>query len=468
MEQHNICPANSEDSGTAKEANYHFPEFSSSSEVLNEIYRYREYVYQKHIRDIPDGHVVTEFYPPVPWGGSWGGPYNTISCAASHHIRDGRWLTDPTPVCDYARFWLRPDAPTRVYSFPLADSVMALTEVTGDKAFADKMYSGMRENYEAWCKTHRRENRMFYQHDGYDGMEFSISGSGIRPTINSYQYADARALSGIAARTGQTKEALYYAAEASFLKQAINSVLWNENDGFYETVHEDGSCSNVRELIGFVPWIYGIPPKGENREKAFLQLWDKDGFYGEYGPTTAERRHPDFNKHFDHECLWNGPSWPYATTQTLSAMITLLQSYEQSTVSPEDFMRLLMIYAKSQHDGDTPYIDENLDADTGEWIARKILKETNHPTAGRGVDYNHSAFIDLVIRGVCGLIPSTDNVLAVAPLGTSLSEFSLRGVRFHGHTVDVLWRKTEGLCVFADGNLCASNADGSSVTVELI
>lgn len=442
---------------------YHFPKFSSSSKVLNEIYRYREFVFQKHIREIPGGHVITEFYPSVPWSRL----YNTISCAASHHIRDGRWLTDPTPVCEYTSFWLNPKAPTRVYSFPLADSVMALTEVTGDQTFADKMYKGLRDNYKAWCKTHRRKNRMFYQDDGYDGMEFSISGPGLRPTINSYMYAEASALSKIAGHMGRTKDALNFAAEAMFLKQAINDVLWNPRNGFYETVYENGSCANVRELIGYVPWIYGIPPKGEDREKAFTQLWDQNGFYGTYGPTTAERRHPDFMKEFDHECLWNGPSWPFATTQTLSAMITLLQNYEQSTVSHEDFLRLLTIYAKSQHDGDRPYIDENLDADTGKWIAREILKERNDPLAERGEDYNHSAFIDLVIRGVCGLIPTIDNALTVAPLGTSLSEFTLHGVCIHGHTVDVLWSQTEGLRVYVDGNLRASNEDGSRVTLTL-
>lgn len=442
---------------------YYFPKFSSSSEVLNEIYCYREFVFQKHIREVPGGHIITEFYPPVPWAGL----YNTISCAASHHIRDGRWLTDPTPVCEYTRFWSDPEAPTRVYSFPFADSVMALTEVTGDHTFADEMYKSLRDNYKAWCETHRRKNKMFYQNDGYDGMEYSISGSGLRPTINSYMYADACALAEIAARTGKEKDAAYFAEETAFLKQAINDVLWNQKDGFYETVHEEGDCANVREQIGYVPWIYGIPPENEDREKAFLQLWDKNGFYGEYGPTTAERRHPDFMKKFDHECLWNGPSWPFATTQTLSAMITLLQNYEQNTVSDEDFLKLLTIYAKSHHDGDRPYIDENLDADTGKWIARDILQETNDPFCGRGEDYNHSAFIDLVIRGVCGIIPSTGNVLTVAPLGTSLSEFNLNGVRIHGHTVDVLWKQTEGLRVYTDGILRASNEDGSRVTLAL-
>lgn len=39
--------------------------------------------YRKHIFFYDDvGHVVTEFLPTVPWAGR----YNTIPCAAGHHI----------------------------------------------------------------------------------------------------------------------------------------------------------------------------------------------------------------------------------------------------------------------------------------------------------------------------------------------------------------------------------------------
>ena len=43
--------------------------------------------------------VLTEFLKKV-W---WGGAYGTISCPASHHIMEGRWLRDNAVVDDYAR-----------------------------------------------------------------------------------------------------------------------------------------------------------------------------------------------------------------------------------------------------------------------------------------------------------------------------------------------------------------------------
>ena len=62
----------------------HFPNFTSSDEELNITYNYRRAVYEHHVRETPEGYVITEFYPNVPWAGK----YNTISCAASHHFRD--------------------------------------------------------------------------------------------------------------------------------------------------------------------------------------------------------------------------------------------------------------------------------------------------------------------------------------------------------------------------------------------
>ena len=67
-----------------------FPKFTSSDEELNITYQYRCELYQRHVKKTPEGHVITEFLPDVPWSGI----YNTISCAASHHFREGRWMHD--------------------------------------------------------------------------------------------------------------------------------------------------------------------------------------------------------------------------------------------------------------------------------------------------------------------------------------------------------------------------------------
>jgi hypothetical protein len=124
--------------------NIRFPSFTSSDPELNATYDYRCALYQRHVKETPAGHVITEFLPLVGWSGI----YNTISCAASHHFRDGRWMQDPTPLCEYANFWCTEGNP-RLYSFPISDSLLALENVTGDRALAKGLYPAGGEDFVA-------------------------------------------------------------------------------------------------------------------------------------------------------------------------------------------------------------------------------------------------------------------------------------------------------------------------------
>jgi len=120
---------------------------------------------------------------------------------------------------------------------------------------------------------------------------------------------------------------------------------------------------------------------------------------------TAERCHPRFRFAHEHDCLWNGPSWPYATTQTLVAMANLLNDYDQDVVDKRDYFTVLGNYARSQYKDDRPWIAENLDGVTGRWIVDKP----------RSVDYNHSGYADLIINGLVGLRPREDGTEMVNP-----------------------------------------------------
>ena len=64
------------------------PLFECPDPVIEEIYYFRWWTYRKHIKKIPEGYLITEFWPEVPGSGK----YNSINCAAGFHIREGRWL----------------------------------------------------------------------------------------------------------------------------------------------------------------------------------------------------------------------------------------------------------------------------------------------------------------------------------------------------------------------------------------
>lgn len=419
---------------------------------LEETYYYRWWTYRKHLTKTPDGWIVTEFLPPVPWAGT----YNTISCAAGHHLYEGRWLRDPQYMDDYAQFWFLPEAEPRKYSFWAADAVRAVTLATGDSCLSQELLPSLVANYRAWEGANRDTSGLFKQIDDRDGMEYSLGGSGYRPTINSYMFGDASAIAAIARQCGLQSLSAEFAAKAAEIKGLVQAKLWSSRDRFFETADPSSGVRGVKEQIGFVPWYFNLPDPGF--EEAWRQLSDTQGFAAPYGPTTAERRAPGFMHPENHDCLWNGPSWPYATTQTLVAEANLLDNYAQSVVSKRDYFDLLRAYSRSQQKDGRPWIAEDLDADTGKWIV----------DLPRSIDYNHSGFADLVITGLVGLRPREGNELVVKPLipDGEWPWFCLDGVPYHGHSLTILWDQDgrrygrgSGLSLMVDGRRVAHRAD---------
>jgi hypothetical protein len=419
------------------------PDFDCPDPSFRAIYDFRWKVFKEHIRPTADGFVVTEFLPDVPWAGK----HNTISCAAGHHFREGRWIRDPKVLDDYSAFWFRKGGEPRRYSFWAADSIHARYLVSGDPSLPIALLPDLVANYEAWEKDHRDPSGLFWQIDDRDGMEHSIGGSGYRPSINAYMYGDAMAIAAIAELASKHELAESYRRKAEAIRLAVEERLWDDGAQFYKTVPrgERTAPVDVREEIGFIPWYFGLPRPG--REAAWAQLTDPNGFAASFGPTTAERRHLRFNERHKHECLWNGPSWPYATTQTLVALANVLnQEGLTSPLDKKDYFALLMSYARAQHltrpnSTVVPWIDENLDPDSGRWIARDILHAEDRSDRDRGRDYNHSGFCDLVITGLVGLRPRADRTVEVNPLVPegAWDYFCLDGIPYHGRQLTVLY-----------------------------
>ena len=125
------------------------PRFECPDEELERTYYFRWWTFRKHIRKTPEGYVVTEFLPEVPWARE----YNTINCPAGHHFREGRWLHDPEILSDYARFYFGGGGNPRQYSFWAADSILQFCNVTGDQTLATGLLDKLVENYHAWKRT---------------------------------------------------------------------------------------------------------------------------------------------------------------------------------------------------------------------------------------------------------------------------------------------------------------------------
>lgn len=435
------------------------PLFECPDTLLQKLYYYRWWAMRKHLKQTPDGFIFTEFITKV----NHAGKHNAISSALGHHIYEARWLRNQQYLDEYIRFWLYVDPKHSVQRFHafsswIDDAVYQRYLVNKDQDFLQKNLLTLAQDYQKWETERQLPNGMFYQFDVKDAMEESISGGrkvkNVRPTINSYMYGNAKALIAMAKIVGNDSIQKVFLPKMNFLKQIVIDSLWDKKANFFKVkLEKDGSLCDAREAIGFIPWYFNLAPD----TKAFAQQWnallDTAGFKAPWGITTAERRHPLFRTHGSgHGCEWDGPVWPFATTQTLKGLSNLLTNYKHhAKLSPQVFLAELQKYARSHQMNGKLYLGEYQDEKTGEWL------KGDNP---RSKFYNHSGFADLIINDLVGIKPRADNILEIKPLisSTSWDWFCLENVWYHGKNLSIVWDKTgekykkgKGLSIWVDG-----------------
>jgi mannosylglycerate hydrolase MGH1-like protein/glycosyl hydrolase family 65 len=449
------------------------PLFDCPSGMMEEIYYYRWWTYRKHIKKTAAGLILTEFIQPV----SHAGAHNTISCAFGHHLAEGRWLHDQKLLDEYTLFWYRSGSDGgqakhfHKFSSWAAAALYERYLVTLDRGFLCRILDDLVADYRKWETERQRPDGLFWQYDVKDGMEESISGGrrvkNVRPTINSYMAANARAIGLIAGMTGQPKLAKQFQGKYETLQPQISDAMWDNEAKFFKVLLENGHFSTAREAIGFIPWTFKLA-EPEHAE-AWLQINDPGGFWAPCGLTTAERRHPEFRSHGVGTCEWDGAVWPFATSQTLTALANFLRGPQQSVVTRRDFFEQLLRYARAHQQDGKPTIGEYHDETTGKWLI-------TGPKEERSRFYNHSTFNDLVISGLVGIVPRADNVVVVDPLlpADAWDWFCLDGVDYHGCNLTIFWdragkryQRGKGLVILANGQEIARSAELGRLTVEL-
>jgi hypothetical protein len=461
--------------------------------AIQNVYYYRWQTYKEHLVYTSPiyGWLATEFLTPA----SYGAPYGGINAAAGHHITEGRWLWQQQYVKDDINYWLKgpgqnskpqdydhnPDTSdwAHEYSFWAASSVWQWYLATGDQAFATSLLPQLQTQYHGWDNHYNSQLGLYWQYPVWDATEYSPAsyessdpyhgGAGYRPTINSYQFGDAKAIAQLASLAGNPGLASQYSSAASSLAAATINYLWDPQRNFFFHVNRDNNPSNARldtrEEEGFVPWMFELPTPGQTA--AMYQLRDPLGFNTNYGPPTAEKRSSWYMYQAAGCCHWDGPSWPYETSQTLTGLANLLIDYPaQSVITANQYVILLDQYARTQYRNGSPYVAEAHDPDNNNWI---------YDTNNHSEDYNHSTYIDNVISGLFGLRGQPDNTLLVSPLAPASWEyFALENAPYHGHAISVLWDKTgsrynqgAGLSVFVDGVKVASQSTPAPVRINV-
>jgi hypothetical protein len=296
-------------------------------------------------------------------------------------------------------------------------------------------------------------------------------------------YANARAIAELSALVGDTKGADEYLARAMAIRTRVQRDLWSPALGHFidrykaETPYvKYWQQIRGRELVGYLPWTFDMAPDDARFAGAWTHLLDPAGLGGQAGMRTVEPSYPYYMRQYRYEgtqpeCQWNGPIWPFQTTQVLTGMANLLDHYRQFVVTRSDYMRLLRQYAALHYQGNRLDLEEDYHPDTGRPIVG--LARSHH--------YFHSAFVDLILTGLVGIRPRADDMLEVNPLVPGASDpqtlnwFRIQDVPYHGHSVAVTWdvdgrhyRGVAGLTIEVDGRRVAHRASLGRLSVPVI
>ena len=287
---------------------------------IDATYYYRWELLTKHLTygSPNSGYSFTEFIDRPFWSGRYG----AISCPAGHQLYEARWLRDPKFARDYSRYWFETKgAQPRRYSTWLADAIWAVHRVHPDIAFTTSLLKGMIANYEGWEREHFDKAAGLFAQSGHDdGMEYNINSRqtkdelrtadwGFRPTLNTYMWADAMAIARVARLAKDDATADLYEGKAAAIKKNLQAKLWDAMRGFYfpmsardevrdghsvkagTLTYQSGKFAgdpHGRELIGYVPWQFGLPDPG--RESAWKGLMDREVFFADFRPDRHRER----------------------------------------------------------------------------------------------------------------------------------------------------------------------------------
>jgi hypothetical protein len=461
---------------------HNIPFFDCSDSQIKQIYYYRWKLYKSHLKDLGErGHIVTEFLDDVSWSLK---PYESLNDATGFHINEGRWLRNRRYINEYIDFMYH-GGNDRHFSEYIADATYAHFLVNGNRAFATKNLEEMKRIYRQWDDHYDASKGLYFIEPLADATEYTISsidatggkegfrgGDAFRPSINSYMYANAVAISKLSAMAGDSKSADEFAAKAATLRNLVQRDLWNENfQHFIDRYKVNNQFVRYwdfirgRELVGYTPWCFDLPEQDPKYVASWRHLLSPDRLQGPHGLRTVEPSYEYYMKQYRYvmedginklECQWNGPSWPFQTTQALTGLANLLNNYpKQNVVGVNEYVRLLKQYTKQHYMNGQPDLQEDYNPDTGNVIVG--LHRSHH--------YNHSGYNDLIISGLVGLRPRADDVLEVNPLiptdsntANAISYFCLENVLYHGRLITILYdrdgkqyNKGAGLSVYVNG-----------------
>lgn len=437
------------------------------------MYYYRWYVVYRSIHSPEDvlhhhqlqGDCIYE----SPYGEGYDCP---IGLPVALHYEECKWMKDPSVVVSDAKNWNRrldyywkyyiEQTPMAVWHLYCQHPEKEFLEIMYDscKVFALKDFSPEKGGYEflpvtegSW-DTGAEYQPAFYQHTE-EPWDWTEDVEGVRKGLStekrklyrldhiSYSVANLIGCAKMAEQLGKSEdsEELYALADRSL--NALKTYFWNETKKCFVSIDlktgkqcDEGICYD-----SFFPYLWNMI--GKEYHEGFSVLFDADSFQGEFSLTTVDMHCPMY--WFDnciagptkssplepnpYACAWNGPIWPYATSNTLEAL-GAVASINSSL--KDKWLELFEGYTEVQFlsgDRSTPMVLEH-------------YRPTDGVTFSGTCDYFHSTWIDLFMKYYAGISVNEEGQVVFSPFAQE--EFVLDGVLLGGNSYRFEQKKEQG------------------------
>jgi Mannosylglycerate hydrolase MGH1-like glycoside hydrolase domain len=180
-------------------------------------------------------------------------------------------------------------------------------------------YDGLRKYIDRWFAYDGDSNGLpVWESSDASGMDNEIRRAGRRGSYSCegtdlacFLYRELQALAYIAGKLGKPDDEKAYSARADALAKRVNTILWDEKEGFYFDRNEKtGRQIHVLAASGFLPLWVGIASREQARRMVEEHLLNTNEFWLKYPIATYAATEPDFYEGRKHtECNWQGPAW---------------------------------------------------------------------------------------------------------------------------------------------------------------
>jgi hypothetical protein len=443
------------------------PHFSCSDKGLEELYGFRWFL----LKFSTAGGDLGYFKYPVVMEGRQA--YQTYCCYSAPFMAfDMNWAIDPNigfghianmiySAYEDGRFpWYTSPRTNRVKLHHNSKTGLSLLPHTawkhylihGNKEKLEEIYPGMKKNIDWWIADRDADGDGLFviDHQLETGMDDLSRWEEENPNLRydaidatSYAYANILAVSNMARVLEKYDEEIYFRNYANKTKNAVNYLLWNEEDESYRDRHPDSKeLSKTMCITTFYPFFAGIGTE-QNLDVFRKHLLNPEQFWLPNPVPALPKDDPNFNP----TSFWEGPSWPAATSHVLEAFATSAKTLDRSLLT--DASELIKKAVKNHLQPRADFF-ERYNPITGEPLSHFR-------------DYMHSWWIDIIIRHVVGFEPHEDGRIELDPLPMGLDYFLLESLFYQERDISIVWQSPDkpkkyekyqiGFSVFADGKL---------------